>query len=345
MPAYVGEQVFYDLYLNTQDFRIVLSPQEIGPSLREVTNRADRALLPDPRRSALLQEFNEPAAFNYRYYYPYTAAQMRSQFYALPNWEYYLFICKAVHDDDLMLSASIEIARRYPLYVLDYTARNAWVLLRAPGGKHSRGNTLPFNYDSPWFPFDRHEHAELPNNLNNDSPAIKELLLYDRPFRPAWLEGFVAVLSSVWPVIFTTTRDVSFYLVLSALILVCIKPVLRNAWIDAAVPNAATATFVAAAIVFIEGVAITSMFAEPDIRYYYMMLGLRFIVAGLGAGMIFNLICYLGRRLPASQHSVFSHFTMPQVPGGAKLCTIVIAVYAAGGIALWLLYMVRACAL
>jgi hypothetical protein len=351
LPTYLGEQVFYDLYLNSKEYGIVLSPT-LGPSLREVTDRTYQAFLPNPRHSSLLREFKEPPSFNEQYYYPFTAAQMRTQLYRLPNWEYYAFVCDAVDDDPLLLSASLEIARHYPFYVLQYTSRNVWVLLYAPGGKHARLNVFPFFHDPPWFPLDQRGFAELPN-VPADAPAVKELHFNDLDTMPTPVHKVVDAYRTWWPAIFSWTSNVTFYLIALPFAAVCLKyvaliPGLRRLrkstdWLDIALPGATAPAFIAAFVIFIEGVVITGMFAEPDIRYYYIMLGLRFMVAGFGAGIIFNLVGHTIRQFGTLHEAARASLAMLPHPTSRQKMFVAaaICVYAAAGASRWVFHITR----
>lgn len=351
MPSYAGEQVFYDLYMNSREFGITLSP-ELGPAMRELTARAYRAFLPDPRRSTLLAQEDEPAAFREKYYYPYTAQQMRTQLYAQPNWEYYTFLTDAAPDDDLFLSASLEIARAHPRYVLKYTLRNLWALLHTPGQKHGRYSAQPFGPEGNPFPLGVHGYTQLAF-LPANAPAVKELQFYDLGGLPPPVRNAYDSLRSQWPGIFHWTVEGSFYLMLLGLIAVCLRllstvphvPGLSGirTMLGRILPTASGGALVAAGIILLENYTITSMFAEPDLRYYSMMEELRFVVAGLGAGVVLNLVSDMlcrfepGRRVVGA---VSAAILRPSMRAKVALAVIV-TLYAAAGLASWAFYIIR----
>lgn len=159
---YLGGQIFYNPYINSLDYGIQLSG-DLGPDMKEVTDRMYDAMLPSPRSSEFLRKYwggeassdefrkNVIIPFEARYFFPYSAEAFRQQLYRVPNWEYYLMIVTVV-PDLVLLRASWEIVKAHPLFTLLFTARNMWYFLYEPGYFHTRFNPIPIFRGGLFFP-------------------------------------------------------------------------------------------------------------------------------------------------------------------------------------------------
>ncbi|MGE3866572.1 MAG: hypothetical protein AB7G04_06620, partial [Hyphomonadaceae bacterium] len=58
LPGYTGQQVFYNLYMNSAELGVTLSP-EIGPNMRRINDSLRRALEPSPTTSPFLKGFTQ----------------------------------------------------------------------------------------------------------------------------------------------------------------------------------------------------------------------------------------------------------------------------------------------
>src|SRR5262245_8205585 len=146
VPSYSGQQILYNLYINSGEFGIRISPK-IGPNLDHVTEVLREKLQPNPRDSVYLRSYlaDLPAAFVEEHVLPYTSDQLIERIYDAPNWEYYLWLASADENDQTYLKASGEIARAYPVYVANYGLRNLLKLLFDPGYAHTRHNARGFH--------------------------------------------------------------------------------------------------------------------------------------------------------------------------------------------------------
>lgn len=297
-PSYTGEQVFYNLYINSGDFGIRISPN-LGPALQEITNTLRQKLQPDPLHSPYLRPLlsEEPAAFIDEAIAPYTADELIDEIYEAPNWEYYVVLASAA-DDRLYVDASLEIAEAHPWYVVQYVGRNVWHMLFRPGFAHTR-----YTINERFHPIGL---AFLPGGAN--SGGIDELgggirgkaeLTY-APIKEApngiqvafgtaaafWLQSFrgFVLWTSVLMVagwVFVILRLVAFVLPRRLLPKVLAGPT----------TTATVACTIGASAFLLYNALVTAAFAEPDYRYFLFTELLRVLVAGYGLALVQQVVC------------------------------------------------------
>lgn len=358
MPSYMGEQAIYDPYVNAGEYAIGLSP-DIGPAMRQVIERTDRAVPQDPQqlRSAMAEMYKGHESFPEKYYYSLTAPQLRSQLFAHPNVEYFYFLLGAVDDDRLDLAASLEIARRYPGYIAGYSLRNIGMLLAAPGWKHSRFNDNGFQYEGNPFPLAVHGYDGPPllNGISANAPAARELRSYDFTALPYPVRIVDRLLQSkyYWPVVSRWAVTGTFAFILAGAFSLGLRFLLAalrisrlsgiSAAIDRVLPAPVDVAFAGAAVMLLEVYVITGMYVDPAMRYYHQLEGLRFVVAGFGAGIVLNMLREMLPRT-AFGKGVTGRFSsmVPRPSERAKTwLAATLAVYAITGFASWIMYAVH----
>ena len=262
-PSYTGEQVFYDPYVNSTDFGIVLGPQ-LGPAMGIVQQRLIAALTPSPQQSKLVTDLAaiNPPDFARDNLLLATVDEAMFRIWHQPNYEYAMLIDEAV-DDATLLAAAGEIARAHPLYIGAYVIRNAWHFIFEPGFAHTRGNTHGYSSTGlDLFPtgsdlgeIDRFQAADIAlAKQGSDYPNAMAALAH------AWRWGY-------WGFIFAT----SFLMVAGWAVVFAVPFLFTRAFVGA---------FLAATGLLLYNALIVSAFADPDIRYEAMVLVLRAAVAG-----------------------------------------------------------------
>jgi hypothetical protein len=349
-PSYLGEQAFYNPYLNTLDYGIRLSPTGIGPNFTlAITTLRDR-LQPDPKDSLFMRQHylgppaeDEFAAANMD---PFTPDQLIEQILARPNYEYYTLICEA-NDDHVLLRSALEIARAHPAMMLRYSARNLRHFIFEPGYAHTRYNFKPF---SPVGLFFFPNQAVNTGDLSSlPARAVREINFDSIWQRPAPLNWLLTTMQKLWLNLYRTEAAVLAYLMTATWAVA----VIGLAGVDRlwsrrkeAVDRTLVASIVMTSLVFLYNAAVTAVFAEPDFRYRQMVDLPVILIAGLGLVSIpYWLDVAFGQILAATiakrwdQAAALTHrCDIWRRLAATELATIAVGV-AVAGFAAWAIFM------
>ncbi len=295
-PSYLGQQTFYNPYLNTLDYGIRLSPHDVGPNFTRALDELRNRLRPSPRDSEFVEtqygRTGSKAEFASAYIDPLTTDELMDQVLARPNWEYYTLLCIA-NDDRLLLAAALEIARAHPSVILRYSVRNFLHFIFNPGYKHSRYNLNPFRPEA--LLFYPAEAAVDEDTTGFPVRAVRELRFDPVPHEPFVVHRLFSVMQTAWLKSYRTEVAIMAWLmcvawVTAAVRLVqAVRPRAKSA--SMAEPNsgglrksdnALVASIVIASLVFGYNAAVTAIFAEPDFRYRQASDLQAILIAGLG---------------------------------------------------------------
>jgi hypothetical protein len=311
VPSYSGQQIFYNLYINSGEFGIRISPK-IGPNLDQVTEVLREKLQPNPRDSVYLRHYlaGVPAAFLEEHVLPYTSDQLIERIYDAPNWEYYLWLASADGNDQHYLAASWEIARAYPLYVARYGLRNLLHLLFDPGYAHTRQNARGFHKIGLQFlpvtggvvgaeeiePRAQREVKYFP--LPDHSVRIQTAMHNIKTFWDAHFVDFVRYTS-----ILMVVAWVGALFRLLCLLLARTRPcqIFASPAIEGIV-----ASVIAASMFLLYNDLTAALFAEPDYRYFHFTELLRIIIAGFAVAFVLLVLF-----APETKTGAFVHASRP----------------------------------
>lgn len=326
VPSYTGQQIFYNLYMNSKEYGIILS-EDLGPGIRAITDQIHEAMLPEPRSSEILKSFmnweSNPSDFTEKvtipflnkYFFPYSAAEFRSQLYRDPNWEYSLLMTVVVPNDQLFLKASWEVVRAYPLYPLKYAARNLWLLMYEPGYFHTRFNPVPLFRGGQFFPFDGQAgiggsiFGAASAALGLPAKASREIGFDSLAAQPDWARQLYGAIKSAWFAGYDAAVRISLALMLIA-------------WLYVALYGAAifvpsfgitrrlavlggpdlVAPIICVSVLLMYNALATAVFAEPDYRYHHMIVPIKVVLAGFGAIAVARLLLVLVPRKVRLRH-------------------------------------------
>ena len=298
IPSYVGAQVFYNTYMNSQEYGIILGP-EIGPNMSKIDAALRQALGPIPRDSKFMQDHvgTVSESFAVSQFLPFTTDQLMERVYLVPNWEYYALLCDAESNDQVLLRAALEIAAAHPIYVLRYSLRNLVVFLFHPGYAHTRYNLQPFSkIRLDFFP----SLAGIGANEWLPPRALREAKLDLLATEPSLARKYLTkIIRELW------LRSYQLFVKLSAILMVtswlavagsaiCAIGLWRRTAACGAVALWSQADFVAAlfsaSMLLAYNAMVTAVFAEPDYRYHHFMLLLRVLIAGFGAIALLRVV-------------------------------------------------------
>jgi hypothetical protein len=305
-PSYTGQQIFYNLYINSKEFGVQLSP-ELGPNMAKITDSLFKLTQPSLRESRFIYgyagNFRPPNDFMEEHIYAFTPETFIKRVYEVPNWEYYTLLCDAERNDQLFLGASWEIVRANPFYVIQYGARNLALMLFRPGYAHSRFNVNPLSRLGLAFP----PAGGAVHETTGVSPrAISELQFEPLLRQPGLVQTLFVGAGALWQRSYHLVVNVSSVLMIAAwaalaALLACrIKPSSSIcAWMTSLSTVEFAGPLIAASALLAYSLLIVSLFAEPDYRYHHFVLLLRFFIAGYGAIVVVRLLpLLLGSRIP-----------------------------------------------
>jgi hypothetical protein len=299
-PSYTGAQSFYNPYLNTLDYGIKLSPNDVGPNFAQAVTTLRNRLQPNPQQSEFVRKHYLGSAGEQQFaaanMFGLTPEQLIDQVLASPNYEYYTLLCEA-NDDRVMLAAALEIARAYPGMILRYSIRNLLHFIFEPGYRHTRYTLNPFMPVGLVFflASDREESVVTGEVDMLPAQAAREVNFDSLWPRPQIISRLLDLIQRV---------SLKLYRI-EALIVACLMTVawatvaarvarLDRVWpsrrnsnkldLGAALPLAGglVTSIIIGSLLFGYNAVVTSIFAEPDFRYREMMDLPAIVIAGLG---------------------------------------------------------------
>ncbi len=358
-PSYTGAQSFYNPYLNTLDYGIVLSPTGVGPNFTLALAQLRDQLQPDKRAKFMRLHYIGSAdqqQFADAYMLPFTPDELIELILQHPTYEYYTLICEA-NDDHVLLLAALEIARAYPLMVLRYSTRNFLHFIFEPGYSHTRYNFKPFSdVGLVFFP----SEGPVAGDISALSArAIREVRFDSQWQRPAVVDWLLYVVQGTWLKFYRSwAANLAYLMTITWAIAIAGLAGFDRRWsrrknaaeprADAALSGAMVAGIVIASLVFLYNAAVTAVFAEPDFRYREMVDLPAILTVGLGVVSIpFWLNVALGPALAAdiaARWDRLAHFTYAydiwRRRSPMQLAAIAIGV-AVIGFAAWTLFMLQ----
>lgn len=292
--SFNGGQTFQNLYVNSKEWGIHLSPQ-LGPAMKKITDDLYRAVLPRPSLSSFIRpegnEVNEK--FLNANVYPFSAQEFVHQIYEAPSNDYYDMIYGAASDDPLFFKAAWEIVRRYPWYPFAYTARNMWHLLYAPGFAHARYTVHRFSRIGiqEAFPFD---HTSNPADL--PAPAIRELNFDTLPHKFSIVKTEIDFSRHIFCITYLRVTRILFFLMVISWIAVTLE--LLNRWLPSKklqslvnlLPKKLTPLAMAISLYLFLSMLIISVFVDPLLRFHNHLMPFKIMLAGLGLCTIIHVM-------------------------------------------------------
>lgn len=305
-PSYTGQQIFYNLYINSAEYRITLGP-ELGPNMRAITDIIREKMQPDPRHSselAALAGFNTASPefrdkvltpFYEKHFFRFSPDELSHELYRNPNWEYYWLMCLTVAKDPIFVGASWEIFLAHPLYAAEFTLRNLWYFIYNPGWFHTRFNDSPIFQGGLFFPPDGQQSigGNIVSAASSALPSLdraqREAAFDTLADQPRWMRNLYAGARASWLSHYHQAVSVLFWLMIVAwsVALLHLAGRLGVQW-AARFAEALGASDFSGAIIglsafFLYNALVTCAFSEPDYRYHHLILPVRLALAGFGA--------------------------------------------------------------
>jgi hypothetical protein len=302
-----GIQAFYNIYINTSEFGVVLSP-DMGPSVGRILSGLHRCALPSPSQSEQLAlwRMSGSAEFNRENIFRYTADELVEKVATKSNREYFYLILASgcVADsfsvlDGILLKASIEIALAHPLYVMELFLRNVFYMLYDPGWLHGRFTTAPMFRGGLSFPFG--DYATLPQggtvlDTRLSDRALREISFIPLERQPRLIRDVYFFIYWAWYYSYSPVTIIVGCLAWFAWISMLIGLLQRainsprlarwsKLWLSESVIPAATGV----SVLLLGNVAVTAMAVDPLYRYDFSILMLKITLAGVGCAVLIEL--------------------------------------------------------
>jgi hypothetical protein len=367
-PSYIGQQLFYNLYLNTFDYNIRLSPKDVGPNLTTMVELVREVLQPNPQESEYMKAhvgnfYNQgvPRDFALANLLPFTTDELMNRVFASPNWEYYLLLCLA--DDRIILNAALEIARAYPDLIIRYFLRNLYHFMFDPGYAHTRFNLNPFGQIGLHFypavgELDAHEltvfKAQAAREVSfNPLPRQPDMVRYlFSEIHRGWENYFhrealriVGVLMCVaWAAAFAGLTHMLF----SQRSRLTPQSEFRRINVLAFADSRFVTCVIITSLLLGYNAAVTAMFAEPDFRYRDMAELQADLIAGFGLFSIQQLVGSIFIPIIGSESAkklaravsflrsldIFQRFTTHQTAAFTIVMVLIVMVW-------WIIFMLQ----
>lgn len=301
--SYNGGQTFQNLYVNSKEFGIRLSP-ELGPAMKVITDNLYQAVLPRPSLSPFIKSegngvesltaYISEKEFLAAHIYPFSAEELINQIYKTPNWDYSYMLYIATPNDSLFFKASWEIIRRYPWYPFAFTARNMWHLLYYPGFEHSRYTVHRFNRTviRDAFPYDA-----LTEGTSNLTPRAERELNFDRfKHKPHFVKKAILRIKKTFCHSYLKFTRIIFYCMTIAWVAVAISLINRLVfskkiqYVVDLLPKNFTPLVTALSLYLFLSMLIISVFVDPLLRFHNHLIPFKLMLAGLGVGIMLHAV-------------------------------------------------------
>jgi hypothetical protein len=289
-PSYFGRQIFYNLYINSAEYGISITPQ-LGPATARLVEKARKEVAEHPLDSPYVEEWYRAHGFPQQakefWFTRYVGRdeEFVSSLFRHPSHDSYEYLCLAEKRDVAFRDAAFEIVRAYPLYPFQYGLRNLVIFLWSPGVAHGRFGLEHDNFMEEYLYFlpGGRSVAEGETETALAPPGRYEL----RRSGSAGLQPLLERIEVVWRGKYHRVNRTAICLAVIA----SIAAVFLGGRFRAIV--AVTALFL------LYNAAITAAFAEPNYRYHFFVFPMVLILAGAGAIALLRGFFHLHDAFPS----------------------------------------------
>jgi hypothetical protein len=297
IPSGTGLQTFYGTYQYTGDFGVQLSP-DFGPNTKHLLDELRKQLQPNVRESELIKRAlpDDPPEFMEQHVYAYTPEQLIEKIIKEPNEEYYYILLSVDPNDQLYAKVAWEIALARPWYIVQYTMRNIYHALFAPGYHATRYNTLGYRYNGlgGFLPAGQGWGTRSEDSVTQyGQRAAREMEYFPLKDKPYAVQRIFTAVEKAWLKYYQSYIRITSVLMVVAWIgallgvLCWVLPrtsvcrTLTNAGI-----NKLTAPIIGVSALLLYEDLATSMFSLTNYRYFHMTEPYRLVIAGFGVALV-----------------------------------------------------------
>jgi hypothetical protein len=290
-------QTFYGTYQYTGDFGVQLSP-DFGPNTKYLLDELRKQLRPSVRESELIKRAlpDDPPEFLEQHVYAYTPDELVEKIIKEPNEEYYYILLSVDPNDQVYAKVAWEIARSRPWYIMQYTMRNLYHALFAPGYHATRYNTLGYRYNGlgGFLPAGQGWGTRSEDSVTQyGQRAAREMEYFPLKDKPYAVQRIFTAVEKAWLKYYQSYIRITSVLMVVAWIgallgvLCWVLPrtsvcrTLTNAGI-----NKLTAPIIGVSALLLYEDLATSMFSLTNYRYFHMTEPYRLVIAGFGVAVV-----------------------------------------------------------
>jgi hypothetical protein len=300
IPSGTGLQTFYGTYQYTGDFGVQLSP-DFGPNTKYLLEELRRQLQPNVRESKLIKRAlpDDPPEFMEQHVLKYTPDELVEKIIKEPNEEYYYILLAVDSNDQFYGKVAWEIARARPWYVVQYTARNLWHALFAPGYYASRYNVEGYQYHGfDFMPATQGWGIRSEDSVTHyGQRAAREMQYFPLKDKPDSVQRIFAAVEKVWLKYYQSYIRLTSVLIVVAWLgafvgMLCwVGPRTRSCRaLASAGINRLTAPIIGASAVLLYEDLATSMFSQATYRYFHITEPYRLVIVGFGVAVVMGLL-------------------------------------------------------
>ncbi|GEM_PF-3852671 len=296
VQSYNGGQLFQNLYLNSIQYGITLSP-DLGPNMKKITEIAYQYMLSNHGIHSPPSNVMDPHdKFYQSYIYPFKANEFAKQIYITPCLEYHELLYTLAKNDPLFMRASFEIIRKYPWYPFTYTSRNMWYLFYEPGYSYPKYSIQ--SLDGPRkqeaFSFDRESSSEL-NRL--PYPAIQELTFDTLDHKPLVIKEIMHILKHFFCLFYLFFTKILFFLMLVCWTTICIYLFSQlhsssklKYIMNILLPIKFRIAITILSLYLFQSMFIISALVDPMMRFHNHLIPFKIMLASIGIAIIFRTV-------------------------------------------------------
>ena len=299
-----GIQLFYNIYVNTSEFGVVLSP-ELGPNVTWILNGLHECLLPSPGESKELANMPGSPQFKKENVDRYETDELIVKIATQSNRYYFMIIRRCFLADQVsaidrkMLGAAFEITLAHPLYILELFLRNSFQLLYDPGWIHARFAVGPRFRGGLHIPFGDDATLVEGGNVGDrllDKHAVSEAEFIPLERQPRFVVNLYYAIDRVWysayhPMTIIVGCLAWFAWISSAIgLLQRIIGGRRLAyWGELFLSDAVIPASIGISMILLGNVAVTAIAVDPLYRFDFSILVLKIMLAGVGCAVMLEL--------------------------------------------------------
>ena len=288
-PSYFGQQVFFNLYVNSADYGVRITPA-IGPATARLFDTVRQTLKKHPLDSQYMTDWYRGHGFTQSarefWFTRYLGQEERfiAALFEHPSYDTFEYLCLVATSDELLRDVAFEIARAHPLYPIQYGLRNLAIFLWNPGVTHGRFGVeyKSFARENLYFLPGGRSVAEVEAELVIEPPGRYEL----RQSGSKMLLRPLKKVEKKWKSLYHGVNKAAVSLAAAALV--------ASFVVGGRFRLIVTVT----AAFLLYNAAITAAFVEPNYRYHFLVFPMVLILAGAGAIALLRTLARLRGAFP-----------------------------------------------
>jgi hypothetical protein len=242
---------------------------------------------------------DDPPEFMEQHVYAYTPEELVEKIIKEPNEEYYYILLAVDPNDQLYTKVAWEIARARPWYIVQYTMRNLWHALFAPGYHATRYNTLGYRYNGlgGFLPAGQGWGVRSEDSVTQyGQRAAREMQYFPLKDKPHAVQRIFTAVQKAWLKYYQSYIRITSVLIvvawigafLGALCWAIPRTRFCRAMMHAGADKLMAPIVAVSALLLYEDLA-ASMFSQATYRYFHITEPYRLVIAGFGIAFVMRI--------------------------------------------------------